>query len=156
MQRHPARSSLIASFVSAAFVLAACGGGKTDTGPVTYPAVGTVDGSEDEQVFVPGQVLTYSVQMSPDDRQYMEEHGVDEDTWLTATLTVSGDGKPSDLGAISIRHKGGYGTLDMCWGPADPAVVDDPSTPADEVMLSRVRYQDADHSFCRKISYKLT
>jgi hypothetical protein len=126
-------------------LLAACGNDK-----VTYPAVGAVDGSEDEVVFKPGQLLTYRVTMDPADRDYMEAHGVGEE-WLPATVTVTGEkGGPVELGAVDFRHKGGVGTLDLCWGP--PTFQDDdPSTESHEEMLSRQRL---DEPFCRKISYK--
>jgi hypothetical protein len=125
----------------------ACGGG----GHVSYPAVGTVDGSDDEAVFRPGQILTYRVTMDPADRAYMEAHGVGEE-WKPAMVTVAGGkGGTVDLGLVDFRHKGGVGTLDMCWGPPTLDEDGDPDVDTHAEMLSRPRL---DEPFCRKISYK--
>jgi spore coat protein H len=134
-------------FLAALVLLSACAGGGGD---ITYPAVGTVDGSEDEVVFEPGQVLSYHVTMEQADRDYMEAHGVGEE-WVPASVTVTGDGKTTDLGQVGFRHKGGVGNLEACWGPP---TIDEDGNPAVEThaeMLSRPRL---DEPWCRKISYK--
>ena len=129
-------------------VLLAAGGCTSEK--TTYPAVGAIDGSEDEVVFQPGQVLSYRVRITQENLDWIEEHGIDEE-WKPASLVVTGlEGGPLDLGQVGFRHKGGVGTLTGCW--SDPTVPDDPSTPdVDEALLSRVRtYAD----YCARISYK--
>ncbi len=131
----------------AAACLTACGGG----GSSGYPAVGVVDGSEDEVVFQPGQVLTYEVTMTPADWADLEAHGILEE-WMPASLVVRGErGGPVDLGQVGFRHKGAFGTLGTCWGAPTLDEDGDPSVDTRDETLSRPRL-DLPH--CRKISYK--
>lgn len=135
--------------IAAALVLAGC---DPDPHQDAYPPVGAVDGSEDEVVFQPGQVLTYEVTMAEADRDYMEAHGVGEE-YLPASVTVRGGaGAPVELAAVGFRHKGGYGTLEMCWGEPTLDEDGDPDVDTHDEMLSRPRLDEA---WCRKISYKL-
>ncbi len=117
-------------------VLLAAGGCTSEK--TTYPAVGAIDGSEDEVVFQPGQVLSYRVRITQENLDWIEEHGIDEE-WKPASLVVTGlEGGPLDLGQVGFRHKGGVGMLTGCWSGL--TVPDDPSTPdVDEALLSRVR-----------------
>lgn len=137
---------LLIPALAASLAAAACSrGGSTE-----YPDVGKIDGSEDEVVFQPGQVLTYRVSITQENLDSIEEHGIDEE-WKSASLTVTGlkEG-PLALGEVGFRHKGSVGTLTGCW--SDPTVEDDPLTEEDEALLSRVRtYQD----YCARLSYKL-
>jgi hypothetical protein len=129
----------------AAACLAACGGG----GSSGYPAVGVVDGSEDEVVFKPGQVLTYEVTMTQEDWDDLEAHGILEE-WMPASLVVRGEkGGPVELEQVGFRHKGAFGTLGSCWG--EPTYDDGQPGESRDETLSRPRL-DLPH--CRKISYK--
>ncbi len=144
----PAPSRVLAALLAAA-ALVAC----SDSEPASpwYPPVGVVDGSEDEAVFRPGQVLTYEVTMTQEDWDYLEAHGIGEE-WMPASLVVSGlAGGPLDLGQVGFRHKGSYGTLGSCWGPPTFDEDGDPSVDTLEEMRSRPRL---DEPHCRKISYK--
>jgi hypothetical protein len=117
-----------------------------------YPQVGAVDGSEDEVVFRPGQVLTYEVTMAEADWDFLEAHGILEE-WMPATLIVRGEkGGPVDLGPVGFRHKGSFGTLETCWGPPTLEPDLDPAVETRDETLSRPRL---DEPWCRKISYKL-